>query len=294
MNPILKLWPVLLFWLFVNTAYAQMHDPAPQKVTSVYIPDTLYFCGERVPLEDPDIRERLDYELLLNTYRHARMLWLLKLEGRWREPLVRGLREANVPDDMFYVAACESDLNHYVESSKGALGIWQFMKETALEMGLEITDELDQRRDPILTTRAVCKYFNQAHKKFGNWTSAAASYNRGMNGLQRALDGQKVSSYYDLYLNPETKHYIFRVLALKLIFENPARYGFIIQEADKLPPFRYTEVSVSETIPSLADFAKQHGINYKILKYYNPWLEGGDYSFDVPKGKTYVFKIPAK
>jgi membrane-bound lytic murein transglycosylase D len=160
------------------------------------------------------------------------------------------------------------------------------------EFGLEITTEVDERYDPLKATEAACKYLNQAYKKFGNWTLVAASYNRGMGGIDRAIENQKENSYYDLFLNDETSRYVFRLLAIKEIIQNPAKYGFKVNPKHVYPEEPVDYVEVNSTISSLVSFAKQHGTNYKFIKRHNPWLR--DEMLTVKKGKRYRIAIPAK
>jgi hypothetical protein len=266
-----------------------------QKIIIPALPDTLSFAGEKVPLDDADIRERLERELISNCYKHSSTLIILKREGKWKSRIQSILKEEGVPEDFFYLAVAESELDEYALSYAKALGFWQFLKETGKEFNLEINDFVDQRKDPIAATYAACKYLKAAYEKYGkNWTLAAASYNRGMNGLQKALNSQKVASYYDLYLNRETYRYVLRILSLKIIMENPARYGFHITEEDKWKSVETNRIWIDTTITNLPNFAKQMGVNYKTLKIYNPWLDSEDYNLLVPKGKGYWFEIPKK
>lgn len=266
-----------------------------QKVIVPKLPDSLSFAGERVPLKDEDIRERLERELIGNCYKHSATLIILKREGKWKKKIQEILKEQGIPEDFFYLAVAESELDEYALSSAKALGFWQFVKETGKEFGLEVNEFVDQRKDPIAATYAACKYLKMAYEKYGkNWTLAAASYNRGMNGLQRALESQKVNSYYDLYLNRETYRYVLRILSLKLIMENPERYGFQIEEEQRWKVVPTNRIWIDSSITNLAAFALQQGINYKTLKIHNPWLDSDDYKLVTPKGKGYWFEIPQK
>ena len=256
---------------------------------SLQLPDTLSFAGEPVPLDIPDVRERLDRELHINTYWHSSTIFLLKRANKWLPQMEKILKENGIPEDFKYLAAIEGGFMNDV-SPANAVGFWQIRKDAGKENGLEISSDVDERYDPIKSTEAACKYLNKAYKKFGNWTNVAASYNRGMSGLGRALDNQKVDSYYDLMLNDETSRYVFRVLAIKEIFQNPKKYGFNINanhlyESEKL---RY--VTIESDIKDLVKFAKDQGINYKLLKRHNPWLR--DDNLNVKRGKSYQIAIP--
>ncbi|MCS6968178.1 MAG: lytic transglycosylase domain-containing protein [Bernardetiaceae bacterium] len=265
---------------------------AIQSVGVFPLPSRLEFAGEAVPLEDAEIRERLEREIIQNAYKHSATILILKREKRWRQLITRILKEQDVPEDFFYLAVAESELDEYAQSPVGALGFWQFIRNTANKYGLEVSDQVDMRRDPIASTYAACRYFKEAYRKFSNWTLVAASYNRGIAGIENALKAQKVSSFYDLYLNRETYRYVMRILALKLIMENPSEYGFNISESDKYPPYLTKQVQIDTTINDLPQFALERGITYKILKIYNPWLNSSDYRLVVPKGKSYTISLP--
>ncbi len=256
---------------------------------SLDVPANITFAGEPVPLHIPDVYERLDKELQINTYFHSNTLFLIKRANRWLPQIEKILRENDVPEDFKYLPLIESALLNDV-SPKNAVGYWQILKASGKEYGLEITNDVDERYDPLKATVAACKYIRQAYRKFGNWTLVAASYNRGMSGIGRALDNQKVDNYYDLFLNDETSRYVFRIIAIKEIIENPRRYGFQVNPKHlyKEEPLRYVEVN--ETIRDMVAFAKQHGTNYKLLKRHNPWLR--DDKLTVRRGHTYRIAIP--
>jgi predicted protein tyrosine phosphatase len=264
-------------------------EDGPFPAVSLNVPEKVSFAGEPVPLNIPDVYERLDKELQINTYFHSNTIFLMKRANRWL-PQIQKILEANdVPDDFKYLPLIESNLLNDV-SPKNAVGYWQILKDAGKENGLEITDEVDERYDPRKATEAACRSLKKAYKKFGNWTLVAASYNRGMGGIERAIENQKVDSYYDLYLNEETSRYVFRLLAIKEIVENPLKYGFRVNPKHLYneEPLRY--VKVDETIKDLVDFAKEHKTNYKLIKRHNPWLR--EERLTVKKGKEYRIAIP--
>lgn len=259
-------------------------------IFSFDLPKRLSFAGEEVPLHDIEVRERLDRELHVNTYWHSSTIFNMKRAARWLPRIEEVLRENGIPEDFKYLAVIESGLMN-VRSPKDAVGYWQILEATGKELGLEINDEVDERYDPIKSTVAACKYIKKAYERFGSYTSAAASYNIGMRGLHRRMVEQKAGNYYDLLLNEETSRYIFRILAIKEIMENPARYGYIISDKHlyKEEPVKY--ITVEKTIPDLAAFAIENDINYKILKRYNPWLRKNTLTIKRP-GKFYEIEIP--
>lgn len=263
------------------------HFPA----VSLDVPAKLTFAGEPVPLNIPDVYERLDKELQINTYFHSNTLFLIKRANRWLPQIEKILREHDVPDDFKYLPLIESNLLNDI-SPKNAVGYWQILKDAGKENGLEITDEVDERYDPLKATVAACRYLKQAHRKFGNWTLVAASYNRGMGGVERAIENQKVDSYYDLYLNEETARYVFRILAIKEIVENPQKYGFRVNPKHLYEEEKLRYVEVDETVKDLVDFARKYNTNYKLLKRHNPWLR--DDRLTVKKNKEYRIAIPVE
>lgn len=266
-------------------------EEAPSPAISLDVPEKISFAGEPVPLHIPDVYERLDKELQINTYFHSNTIFLIKRANRWLPQIEEILKQNDVPEDFKYLPLIESNLLNDV-SPKNAVGYWQILKSSGKENGLEITDEVDERYDPLKATKAACKYLKQAYRKFGNWTLVAASYNRGMGGIERAIENQQVDSYYDLFLNEETSRYVFRLLAIKEIIEHPVKYGFRVspEHLYKEEPLRYVEVT--ETVKDLVTFAKRHNTNYKLLKRHNPWLR--DDRLTVKRGKHYRIAIPGQ
>ncbi|QEC51554.1 transglycosylase-like protein with SLT domain [Anseongella ginsenosidimutans] len=253
------------------------------------LPSTIDFAGETTPLDRWEVRERLDRELLVNSYLHGSTLYILKLANRIFPVLEERLKANGIPEDFKYLCVAESALQNQ-RSPAGALGYWQFLNSTGKEHGLEITDQVDERYHLEKSTDAAAEYLKNAYERFGSWTAAAASYNCGMGGYQRFSSHQQSRNYYDLLLPEETNRYIFRILALKYILENPERMGFIAGETDVYQPIPTREVIVDKTLPSLVDFAKSQGTSYKILKTLNPWLRA--HSLTVRPGHSYAIQVP--
>lgn len=257
-------------------------------------PDDLNFAGEIVPLQDFDVQERLDKELIRYIYYHSATIMNIKRAARWRPEMTKILKSNGVPEDFFYLCVAESHLTN-ATSPAGAKGFWQFMKPTANMYGLEVSKQVDERYDPIKATKAACRYLKDAHRKFKNWTLVAASYNMGMGGLQKQINRQKVDNYYDLYLNRETAAYVFRILAIKTVLDNPESYGFQIREEQLYSPLRYKTVTVDSTIDDLVAFAQENGTTYKMLKVLNPWILGDKLAVGLDKDgnkKSYKIQIP--
>ncbi len=257
---------------------------------SPVMPDSVAFAGEWVPLDRFDVKESLDRELLSNAYFHSQTIRLIKLVPRYFSIIEPILKEKGIPDDFKYLAVAESGLNPRAVSPASAVGFWQFMKGTALQYGLEVNSEVDERYHVEKATYAACDYLQDAYKKYRNWTLVAASYNAGMRGIERQMERQKTDSYYNLLLVEETGRYLFRIVALKLILGNPEQYNFVIQEQEKYPIVKTNNVEITGSIEDFADFANGLGINYKLLKDFNPWLRQA--YLKNPSGKKYIIEIP--
>lgn len=259
------------------------------KIFSVQIPDDLTLAGENVPLDRFDVREGLDRELTVNTYWHSNTHLMFKRAFRYFPVIDSVLEAQNIPKDFRYVAMIESGLQNVV-SPAGATGIWQIMKSTGRDHGLEINGEVDERYHLVKATEVACDYLKKAKKRFDSWTLAAASYNMGRGATARELREQKADNYYDLYLNKETARYVYRILAVKTIYENPTQYGFYFRKKDFYPPLHTYTVAVDSSNIDLVNFAKENDIPYKILKYLNPWLRRDN----LPNRyeKTYKIKLP--
>jgi membrane-bound lytic murein transglycosylase D len=277
--------------VFIFAAKNPTEEKEDAKEIAGDFPVKLDFAGEETPLKISDVKERLDRELLVNVNLHASTILAIKRANRAFPVIEPILRKNGIPDDFKYLAVIESGLVNVV-SPAGARGIWQFMPDTAKERGMEVNENVDQRYDLEKSTQAACSYFLSAKGKFGSWTLAAASYNGGMTGVNKQIDIQKVTNYYDLLLTEETSRYVFRILALKEIMENPVKYGFTIAPEDLYATLPTKKIEIDSTITDLADFAKGQGINYKILKIHNPWLRETKLINDT--GKKYQIEIPLK
>ncbi|MDF1575276.1 MAG: lytic transglycosylase domain-containing protein [Bacteroidales bacterium] len=268
---------------------AEPEDKESYTVYGVQVPGQVTFAGEPVPLDLFDVSEALDRELLSNTYFHSQTIRLIKMANRYFPQIEPVLKKNLVPDDFKYLAVAESGLTQEVSPAK-AVGFWQLMKGTAEDYGLEVNSEVDERYHVGKSTEAACQYLIDSFEKYGNWTMTAASYNAGRRGMDRQIDRQKKDNYYDLLLNEETARYLYRVLAFKLIFEDPAAYGFKLSDKEMYPEIPVYTLEVDSTIADFVDFAEAHGTNYKILKYLNPWLR--DIQLTNNSRKKYEILIP--
>jgi membrane-bound lytic murein transglycosylase D len=241
------------------------------KIFPVPLPDTMSFAGDKVPMNHFGIRENLEQEVLINTYWQSQTLLMLKRANRYFPAIEQILKKNGIPDDFKYLALAESGFSFKV-SPAGAVGFWQILKGTAESYGLEVNKDIDERYNLDRSTEAACKYFKDAYDQFHNWTLVAASYNMGLAGVARALEKQRSNNYYDLELNSETARYVYRILALKELVNSPSSFGFFLKKTDLYPPIAYNVIPVDSTINDLAEFAVSKGINYRILKIFNPWL----------------------
>ena len=284
----------LLSITFFNALH--ISDVSPEKNTSetysikaLKIPSDLTFAGEKVPTELYDIKERMDRELLVNTYWQSNWLLLIKKAHKYFPLIEPMLKKYGIPDDFKYLAVAESGLENN-SSPAGAAGFWQFLKSSAKEYGLEVNQNVDERYNLEKATRIAAEYLKKSKERFGTWTLAAAAYNAGNARIARNLKRQQVDNYYDLLLNNETARYVFRIVALKEVLSYPKKYGFEFDEEDlyKLPNTQIVEVDT--VIRNIASFAKTFNTNYKELKLHNAWLR--ENKLNNKSRKLYQIKIP--
>ncbi len=259
------------------------------KIVPLNLPDTLSFAGEKVPLDIFYVREALDRELSVNTYWHSSTLQLLKKANRWFPVIDTILKSEGMPSDFRYMPLIESGFTNDI-SPAGAVGFWQLLKGTAKEYGLEIDKEVDERYHVEKASHAACRYLKKSYGKFGSWALVVASYNAGQKGISKLMEKQKSNNFYDLLVSDETSRYIYRMLAFKLIFENPERYGFYLSKEEEYRVIPVHYIVVDHRVKSWADFAHKQHISYKLLKYFNPWLRQ-NYLKNRRK-KTYQIAIP--
>ena len=255
----------------------------------IELPETMTFCGEEVPLDLFFVRERLERELLVNSYLHSSTLLLLKRTTRWFPVMEPLMEKYGLPEDFKYLAMIESSLTNAVSPAK-ATGFWQFLEGTGKQYDLEINKEVDMRYNVEKETVAACRYLKDSYRKFKNWTLSAAAFNCGNGRISKTMEEQRVDSYYDMLLPEETQRYVYRILALKLITEDPEKYGFQICDNGWYQPYECKTVTVTESISDLVEFAYEQGTNLKMLKYFNPWLRGN--SLTISAGNSYEIKIP--
>lgn len=278
-----------------GTAPAPPPDPAyakglPQQVRAIDLSGPFSFAGQALPMANFDVRERLDLELMRNAYFHRNTLLLLKRRNRYFPIIERVLAQEGIPEDLKFLAAAESTLTEAV-SPAGAKGVWQFMAPTGRAYGLEINAEVDERFHLEKSTRAAAAYLKDYYEEFGDWFKVAAAYNMGGPNLRRWLGRQRAESIFDLDINRETMQYVFRIVAIKTIMEEPGSFGYQIDSTENYMPLtNYKTLVVKRSIPNLGDFAREQGTTYRMLKLYNPWLISG--SLTVSGGKVYELRLP--
>jgi peptidoglycan lytic transglycosylase D len=263
--------------------------PQGYRIIVPEMPSSLEFAGERIPTENFEVKERMEREFIVNTYFHSYTILAIKRSVRWFPVIEPILKNNGVPDDFKYLCVAESNMEN-VTSSAGATGFWQFLKATAQKYGLEVNDQVDERYSVEKSTEAACKYLLDAYQKFGSWITAAAAFNMGTEGTDNQLDRQKADNYFNLVLGTETSRYVGRIVALKYIMNNAEKYGFDVNEIEGYQPLKYSEITLDGSVKNFSDFADRYGMNYKTLKYYNPWLR--DTTLENKNNKSYKIKIP--
>ena len=281
-------------FLFFNAINKSETDPETStsktyKIKALKLPNNLNLAGERVPLEIPDVKERMERELLVNTYWQSNGLLLIKRANKYFPILEPLLKKHGLPDDFKFLALAESAFIDET-SSVGAAGMWHFMKATGKEYGLEINSNVDERYNIELSTKVAAEYLKRSYKRFNSWTLAAASYNAGSYGVSKRLDAQEVNNYYDAKLPDETERYVLRIIALKEVISNPKKYGFVFDNEDLYTLTKTRTIKVDTAISNITHFAKKFGMNYKEFKIYNPWLR--ENNLNNKSRKVYEIKIP--
>lgn len=262
-----------------------------QQVRPPAIIEGVDFSGTPLPLERVGVRERMERELLIGTFRHSSTLLTLKRSGRWFPIIEPILVDSGIPVDFKYLSVIESGLANAVSPSD-ARGFWQFMEPAAEEFGLRVDRDVDERYHVEKATRSACAYLNEAYDRYGDWILAAASYNMGMSGLSRRMEEQAGNTYWDLNLNEETARYVYRLYATKQVMEHPEAHGFLMEAEDWWSPLQTRDTVVVDTIDDLAEFAAERGVSYNALKTLNPWLRSG--RLPIGDDQYYVIRLPLR
>jgi hypothetical protein len=259
------------------------------------ISEPLTFCNEPVPLSDPDVKERLERELLVSLDNSDDVILWLKRANRYFPHIEKVLKNNSLPDDLKYIVIAESSLKPLATSNKGAVGFWQFIENTGVKYGMKINNDIDERRNFFISTEKATAYLQDLHALFNSWTLAAAAYNMGEEGLKTEMLMQKVNNYYQLYLNQETQRYVFRILAVKIILSNPEKYGYYLTEEDLYKPVQFDRVEITAKQPVPLYIIAQAAMTYfKVIKDFNPhiknyYLPAGKHNLLLPKGTASGF-----
>ncbi|RHJ87636.1 lytic transglycosylase domain-containing protein [Parabacteroides sp. AM08-6] len=271
----------------------------PSVTMSPDVPSSVFFCGKEMDITRYNMHEGLDRELSSFTYYHSTTMLLLKRANRYFPVIEPILKENGIPDDFKYLAVIESNLDPRIVSPARAVGTWQMLEGTAKQYGLTVTSTVDERCNVAKATSAACRYLKDAYNKYGDWATVAASYNAGMGRISGELSKQDSDNALDLWLVEETSRYVYRILAIKQIFEAPYKYGFVLRASDLYKPIDCEEVTISSDIQNLSDFAKKNGVTYADLRRFNPWLRdrqlltgGKTYKLQIPKENDMYYKIP--
>ena len=279
-------------FLFTILLLVGFHTILPSQPTAApSIPESILFCGESIDLTRYDMRERFDREQLAFMYMHSSSIQLVKRANRYFPIIEPILKKHGVPDDIKYLAVIESNLDPLAQSPARAAGIWQFLPTTGKDYGLEVNDEIDERYHVEKATEAACKYLLAAYAKFGDWATTCASYNIGQARISKERMRQSVQSSFDMLLVSETTRYVYRILAAKQFLENPSAFNFSFTKATFYHTVRTKDVAVNYSVSSWAEWAKNQGINYSMLRYYNPWIRSNELN---SQGKMYQVRIPLK
>ena len=277
----------------ITTAGETSDEDFPQgyKITSPKIPTYLELAGEIIPIDNFEVYERMEREFISNTYFHSATILALKRATRWFPVIEPILKINNIPDDFKYLCVAESNLDNVI-SPAGATGFWQFMKPAGEKYGLEINSLVDERYNVEKSTEAACKYLKDSYDMFGNWILSAASYNMGQDGVKLQMERQQAKKYFNLVLNSETSRFVARIVSLKYILQYPEAYGFDIKADEKYKPLEFYEIKLDGSVSDFPDYAKSLGINYFILKLYNPWLR--DNYLSNKSKQVYMIKLPTE
>ena len=288
---------MLLAGVSAGNETSEFPEPSgfPSLISCLRFDSPLDFCGEEVPLDNPEVRERFEKAFVLSLWNRAQVILWLKRSGRYLPHIEKVLEQNNMPGDLKYVAVVESALRPHVSSNMRAVGFWQFLESTGRKYGLVINRAIDERRNVFSSTRAAVRYFKELYSIFGSWTLAAAAYNMGEAGLNSRILAQKTSNYYHLYLPLETQQFVLKIIAAKMILSNPEKYGFRLRADDFYPPlvFDRVELECAESTPIMI-VAQAANTHFKMIKDLNPEIRGryiseGSHSILIPRGASKDF-----
>jgi membrane-bound lytic murein transglycosylase D len=263
---------------------------------SYRLPPKVEFANQAVPVGRRDIWERLDQEFLFYIGRPGQIMLWLKRMGKFMPLIEQRLKEYGLPDDLKYLAVVESSLRPTAVSSAGAGGLWQFIESTGRRFDMDSNTAVDERMDAVKATDGAMQYLRRLYDLFGDWPLALAGYNAGEQRVLDELEEQRVSSYYDLALPAETERFVYKIVAVKIILTNPARYGIYIdpQEYYHAPEVDLVTVRVNGGRLHLRSVAEAAGTHFAMIKQLNPqlrqrYLPRGVHQVSIPKGTAATF-----
>jgi len=271
-------------------------NQTPPLMDSIRFSKEIRLCNIRIPHDFPQVRQRLEKEMLLALWNRPQVILWIKRSAMYFPEIEKILTQENLPLDLKYVPVIESALRPHSNSSKGAVGYWQFLKSTGKRYGLRIDTNIDERKNIFKSTLAACKYFKKLNTEFDSYLLALSAYNMGEFGLHTEIEAQENKDYFSLYLPLETQRYVFKIIAAKLILESPEKYGFFLHPSELYPALQFSKINfnLDEDI-SLVLIAQAAGISFKTIKDMNPeikgyYLDSGRRTILVPEGKEKGFK----
>lgn len=255
------------------------------------VPEYVVFAGQKITFDRADLRERMDRELIAFTYTHSTSTLMIKRANKFFPQVEPILKRMGIPDDLKYLMVIESNLDPSAQSAAGAAGLWQFTQSTGRIYGLEVNANIDERYNTVKATEAACRFLKEAYEKYGNWMTVAASYNGGQQGMDRRIEAQHQTDALNMWLVDETSRYMFRLLVVKMMFEDPSKFGFKFKREDLYPYIPIKEqVKITDPVEDLVDFAEKHGVSYADLKRANLWLR--ESKLNNKSHRTYYVDIP--
>ena len=278
-------------FLLLQGIYLNLSGQTVSANSVIAVPDKVVFAGQTIRLDRADLRERMDRELIAFTYTHSTSTLMIKRANRYFPQIEPILKRMGVPDDLKYLMVIESNLDPQAQSGAGAAGLWQFTQSTGRAYGLEVNANIDERFNTVKATEAACRFLLEAYSKYGNWMTVAASYNGGQQGMDRRIEAQHQTDAMNMWLVDETSRYMFRLLAVKMMFENPSLFGFSFSNEDLYPyiPAK-KQIKVTDPVEDLVDFAEKNGVTYADLKRANLWLR--ESKLNNKSHRTYYVDIP--
>ena len=278
-------------FLLLQGIYLNLSGQTVSANSVIAVPDKVVFAGQTIKLDRADLRERMDRELIAFTYTHSTSTLMIKRANRYFPQIEPILKRMGVPDDLKYLMVIESNLDPQAQSGAGAAGLWQFTQSTGRAYGLEVNANIDERFNTVKATEAACRFLLEAYSKYGNWMTVAASYNGGQQGMDRRIEAQHQTDAMNMWLVDETSRYMFRLLAVKMMFENPSLFGFSFSNEDLYPyiPAK-KQIKVTDPVEDLVDFAEKNGVTYADLKRANLWLR--ESKLNNKSHRTYYVDIP--